>query len=155
MHNYPALANLLHAVGGSLKPRVFPVSNLSDQGAGHPDFGLYAAKQVQKGQPREGQTPERGVVEVKPTTEDIWLMADGAQVSRYWKQYRLVLVTNLRNFLLVGKDDAGRPETLEAFRLAESTHEFGRMWRSRAPSPARSARALGSISPAPCLTVPH
>ena len=62
---YPALANLLHAVGGSLKPRVFPVSNLADQGVGHPDFGLYAAKQVQKGQPREGQTPEHGVVEVE------------------------------------------------------------------------------------------
>ena len=137
---YPALANLLHAVGGSLKPRVFPVSNLSDQGAGHPDFGLYAAKQVQKGQPREGQTPERGVVEVKPTTEDIWLTADGAQVSRYWKQYRLVLVTNLRNFLLVGKDDAGRPETLEAFRLAESTHEF---WQN-VEKPRAFTRAVGA-----------
>ena len=31
-----------------------------------PSFGLYAAQQVQKGAPREGQTPERGVVEVKP-----------------------------------------------------------------------------------------
>ena len=137
---YPALANLLHAVGGSLKPRVFPVSNLSDQGAGHPDFGLYAAKQVQKGQPREGQTPERGVVEVKPTTEDIWLTADGAQVSRYWKQYRLVLVTNLRNFLLVGKDDAGRPEKLEAFRLAEGADEF---WRS-VEKPRAFTRAVGA-----------
>ena len=77
---YPALANLLRAVGGSLKPKVFPVSNLSDQGAGHPDFGLYAAKQVKKGQPREGQTPEHGVIEVKPADDDAWLTADGAQV---------------------------------------------------------------------------
>ena len=41
------LANLLNAVGGTLKPKVFCVGELADQGAGHPDFGLYAAKQVQ------------------------------------------------------------------------------------------------------------
>ena len=50
--------NLLTAVGATLKPKVFCVQELADQGAGHPDFGLYAAKQVQKGAPREGQTPE-------------------------------------------------------------------------------------------------
>ena len=136
---YPALANLLHAVGGSLKPRVFPVSNLADQGVGHPDFGLYAAKQVQKGQPREGQTPEHGVVEVKPTTESAWLTADGSQVSRYWKQYRLVLVTNFRDFVLVGAD-AGRPEKLETFRLAESADEF---WRN-VEKPRAFARTAGA-----------
>ena len=137
---YPALTNLLHAVGGSLKPRVFPVSNLSDQGAGHPDFGLYAAKQVKKGHPREGQTPEHGVIEVKPADDDAWLTADGAQVSRYWKQYRLVLVTNLRDFVLVGEDDAGRPEKLESFRLAEGADEF---WRS-VEKPRAFARAAGA-----------
>ena len=137
---YPALANLLRAVGGSLKPKVFPVSNLSDQGAGHPDFGLYAAKQVKKGQPREGQTPEHGVIEVKPAADDAWLTAEGAQVSRYWKQYRLVLVTNLRDFVLVGEDDAGRPEKLESFLLAEGADEF---WRS-VEKPRAFARAVGA-----------
>ena len=137
---YPALANLLRAVGGSLKPKVFPVSNLSDQGAGHPDFGLYAAKQVKKGQPREGQTPEHGVIEVKPAADDAWLTAEGAQVSRYWKQYRLVLVTNLRDFVLVGEDDAGRPEKLESFRLAEGADEF---WRN-VEKPRAFARAVGA-----------
>ena len=57
---YGPLANLLNAVGAALKPKVFCVGELADQGAGHPDFGLYAAKQVQRGRPREGQTPERG-----------------------------------------------------------------------------------------------
>ena len=52
--SYGPLANLLNAVGTTLKPKVFCVGELADQGAGHPDFGLYAAKQVQKGQPREG-----------------------------------------------------------------------------------------------------
>ena len=60
--SYGPLANLLNAVGATLKPKMFCVGELADQGAGHPDFGLYTAKQVQKGRPREGQIPERGVV---------------------------------------------------------------------------------------------
>ena len=67
---YPALANLLAAVGGTLKPRVFCVHEGADQGAGHPDYALYTAKQVQRGRPREGQVPERGVVEVAEDADD-------------------------------------------------------------------------------------
>ena len=121
---YPPLANLLTAVGAQLRPKVFGVVELAQQGAGHPDLGLYSAKQVQRGQPREGQIPEHGVVEVKPPGDDAWLTADGAQVSRYWGRYRLVLVTNYRDFVLVGEDAAGRPAKLETFRLADSAEEF-------------------------------
>ena len=72
---YGPLRNLLTAVGATLRPKVFCVQELADQGAGHPDFGLYAAKQVQRGMPREGQTPERGVIEVKSPADDAWLTA--------------------------------------------------------------------------------
>ena len=85
---------LLNAVDAALKPKVFCVQELADQGAGHPDFGLFAAKQVQRGQACEGQTPERGLVEVKAAKDEAWLTAAGGQVSRYWDRYRLVLVTN-------------------------------------------------------------
>ena len=74
---YPALANLLDAVGAMLRPKVYCVPELAQQGAGHPDFGLYAARQTQRGRLREGQTPERGVVEVKPVDDDAWLTASG------------------------------------------------------------------------------
>ena len=57
LSTYPALSNLLNAVGGVLKPKVFCVVELAQQGAGHPDIGLYAAKQVQRGRPHEGQIP--------------------------------------------------------------------------------------------------
>ena len=57
---YVPLANLLNAVGGTLKPKVFCVQELADQGAGHPDFGFYSTRQVQKGRPKSGQKPERG-----------------------------------------------------------------------------------------------
>ena len=115
---YNALGNLLDAVGGGLKPKVFSVPELAQQGAGHPDFGLYAAKQVQNGKPREGQLPECGVVEVKPVGDDAWHTAASTQVSRYWGKYRLVLVTNYRDFVLQGEDVAGNTVNLESFRLA-------------------------------------
>ncbi len=120
------MANLLNAIGTALKPKVFCVGELADQGVGHPDFGLYATKQVQKGRPRQGQLPERGVVEVKAADDDAWLTAEGDQVSRYWGHYGLVLVTNLRDFVLVGEDGTGQAAKLETFRLADSADDF---WR--------------------------
>ena len=122
--SYPVLANLLNAVGATLKPKVFCVVELADQGAGHPDMGLYSAKQLQKGSRQEGQTPEHGVVEVKSAEDNAWLTADGPQVSRYWGRYRLVLVTNTREFVLLGEDLSGRPAKLETFRLAEDEKTF-------------------------------
>ena len=116
----------MNAVGASLRPKVFCVGELANQGAGHPDFGLYAAKQLQKGRPREDQAPERGVVEVKAAGDDAWITAVGDQVSRYWGRYRLVLVTNTRDFVLVGEDVAGRPARLETFRLADNAEDFRR-----------------------------
>ncbi len=138
--SYGPLAGLLNAVGASLRPKVFCVQELANHGAGHPDFGLYAAKQVQKGRAREGQTPERGVVEVKAPGDDAWLTAASDQVSRYWGRYRLVLVTNTRDFVLVGEDAAGRPSRLESLRLAASAADFA----TRLEKPRAFARDVGA-----------
>ena len=138
--SYGPLANLLNAVGATLAPKVFCVGELADQGAGHPDFGLYAAKQVQQGRPREVQVPERGVVEVKAAGDDAWLTAAGDQVSRYCGRYRLVLVTNTRDFVLVGEDTAGRQTKLETFRLAADADTFVR----RLETPRAFAREVGA-----------
>ena len=130
---YVPLANLLNAVGGGLRPKVFCVQELADQGAGHPDFGLYTTQQVQKGKPKSGQKPERGVVEVKPVADDAWLTAESAQVNQYLQGYRSVLVTNTRDFVLVGEDAAGQLVQLETFRLADSEALFdARMQHPRA-----------------------
>ena len=137
---YPPLSNLLNAVGATLRPKVFCVGELAEQGAGHPDFGLYAARQVQRGRLREGQTPERGVVEVKPADDDAWLTASGDQVSRYWGRYGLVLVTNTRDFVLLGEDAAGNPVRLETFRLAESAERFEALLET----PRAFAREVGA-----------
>ena len=138
--SYGPLTKLLDDVGAALTPKVSCVQELADQGAGHPDFGLYAARQVQKGRPREGQIPERGVVEVKAVDDDAWATAASEQVGRYWGRYRLVLVTNCRDFVLVGEDAAGRPARLEGFRLAGSAEEF----RRKLETPRAFAREVGA-----------
>ncbi len=140
--SYGPLTHLFDAVGATLKPKVFCVGELADQGAGHPDFGLYTAKQVPRGRgrPLAGQTPERGVVEVKAADDDAWLTAAGDQVSRYWSRYRLVLVTNTRDFVLVGEDAAGRAAKLETFRLAGSADDFHR----KLEKPRAFAREVGA-----------
>ena len=116
LSTYPALSNLLNAVGATLRPKVFCVVELADQGAGHPDLGLYASGQVQRGKPRAGQVPERGVVEVKAPGDDAWLTVESSQVSGYWEKYRLVLVTNTRDFVLLGEDAHGSPARLETLQ---------------------------------------
>ena len=137
---YTPIANLLNAVGGALKPKVFCIGELADQGAGHPDFGLYAARQVQKGRPRDGQTPECGVVEVKSAGADAGLTAASKQVSRYRARYRVVLVTNTREFVLLGEGPADHSAKLETFRLAADESEFDR----RLEAPRTFARQIGT-----------
>ena len=138
--SYGPLANLLSAVGSTLRPKVFCVAELANQGAGHPDFGLYAAPQVQRGRAHEGQVPERGVVELKSAQEDTQAAVVRDQVSRHWARYRLVLVTNLREFRLIGPDSVGGETALESFRLAGSADEFGR----RLETPRVFAHTVGA-----------
>ena len=125
--SYGPLENLMNAIGDGLRPKVFCVGQLKDQGAGHPDFGLYASRsRTRGGRTNAGELPEHGVVEVKPPEDDAWLTAESAQVSRYWARYRLVLVTNYRDFLLVGEDADGNAARLESFRLAADAEDFER-----------------------------
>jgi hypothetical protein len=124
---YGTLEGLLNEVGKSLKPRVRCIINLQNQGAGLPDGGLFTASQFQKSgnvEPRNGQNPERGVIEIKGTQEDIKVISDSEQVSRYWQKYRQVLVTNYRDFILIGQDENGNAVKLEAYSLAGSEAEF-------------------------------
>ncbi|MER8690024.1 type ISP restriction/modification enzyme [Mesorhizobium sp. M1136] len=123
---YSALENLLNGVGRQLRPRVIANGQIRNQGAGHPDFGLYSQAQCRGGEPAPGTgaTPERGVVEVKGLAEETWFTADTLQVSQYWQHYGLVLVSNYRTFLLIGRNAQGQPIRLESFSLAASETAF-------------------------------
>lgn len=145
---YPALANLLNAVGGTLSPKVRCVINLKNRGGGIPDGGLFTADQlrrpgrkvsVEPDNPILDQPPARGVIEAKPPSGDVAEIAGSEQVGRYWKTYGLVLVTNFRAFALVGRTAAGQPAMLESFALADSEDAFWRL----AAHPQAAAKRLG------------
>ncbi|NQU23663.1 MAG: N-6 DNA methylase [Candidatus Nealsonbacteria bacterium] len=124
---YGALANLLNEIGKTLKPKVRCVLTLKNRGAGFPDGGLFTSDQFQRAaaaEPLEGQLPARGAVELKGTGKDVWQIAKTEQVARYRKKYRLVLVSNYRDFVLIGQDEAGKAIELESYRLAESEAKF-------------------------------
>jgi hypothetical protein len=154
---YPALSTLLNEVGKKLKPRVRCIMTLANRGAGIPDGGLFTPEQFQRAsdaEPLPGQLPARGVIEVKSTREDAWVIAEGKQVSGYWGKYRQVLVTNYRDFLLVGQDAQGKPVKLESFRLADSEKAF---WAGAIHPPSfeeEIAQRSKNVSSATCSELP-
>jgi hypothetical protein len=122
---YGPLETLLNELGKTLKPKVRCVMQLRNQGAGLPDGGLFSARQFQRsGDLKDPENPERGVIEVKGTGEAVSTIAQTQQVSKYWQRYGQVLVTNYRDFVLVGRDAQGQLVTLEAFSLADSEADF-------------------------------
>ena len=124
---YSPLANLLNAIGSTLKPEVSCFMQLKNLGAGMPDGGLFTERQYQRQsseQPSDPQNPERGVIEAKGTGDDAWVTVNTKQVSKYWDKYRQVLVTNYRDFVLIGQDANGQFTKLETYRLAANEKEF-------------------------------
>ncbi|MDB9414320.1 type ISP restriction/modification enzyme [Microcystis aeruginosa] len=124
---YGTLETLLNEIGKTLKPRVRCIINLRNQGAGLPDGGLFNVDQFQKNQELEPFTaifPERGAIEIKGTKEDVKKIAASEQVQKYWQKYGQVLVSNYRDFLLIGRNSQGQPVELEAYSLAPSEAEF-------------------------------
>lgn len=87
--------------------------------------------------------PERGVIEMKGVADETWLTADTKQVSKYFGAYRLVIVSNLRDFLIIGEGPNGEATKLEGFRLAPNAKAFWDMVATPRKSAEQIGRALG------------
>jgi hypothetical protein len=122
---YPYLSNLLNVIGKKLKPKVRCIIHPHSIGAGLPDGALITADQKSEaGDPlADGLIPSRGVIEIKAPDEDVQAVAGGEQVAKYLTKYGLVLVTNLREFVIVARFK-GQTTQLEAFTLAASEKTF-------------------------------
>jgi hypothetical protein len=122
---YTALNNLLDGVGAALSPTVHAVMQLKNTGAGNPDGGLFTADQFDKktGETKDLSFPARGVIEVKAPAEAIDTTLAGEQIAKYWARYKLVLMTNLRDWALIGERN-GQRVTLERFSLAPDEAAF-------------------------------
>jgi hypothetical protein len=141
---YGAITGALNAAGERLKPRVFCVPNLRNRGSGFPDMGLFV---VSRGQPPDDwqgvQTPDRGVVEVDDIPADLSVKVGSAQVRRYLAAYRLVLVTNYREFVLLGLDGRGQAERREHFSFeCDDAEAFFALARNPRHSPALATRFI-------------
>ena len=141
LSHYTALDNLFDAVGAQLKPRVRAVVHPSESGSDQPDIGFFsdAGKQTLF----TADTADRGVVEVKSADADIEQLIASEQVGRYWRAHRLVLVTNLRQFALIGEDGDGSKAVLERYSLAADVEEFEEQLRHPQAAANRHGVRLG------------
>jgi len=126
---YPALKDLLDAAGKELKPKVQSVLSLKNQGGGMPDGGLFTASQLRKVSYESilSQIPERGAIEVKGPEENAIDVAHSKQVEGYAQRYGLVLVTNLREFLLVKTIFGEKSQIFESYSLASDEPSFWKL----------------------------
>lgn len=109
---YGALENLLNELGKKLKPRVMCLIQMQNEGAGFPDGGLFTHEQYKKGsdtEPLGGLMPARGVIEVKSPAANLEEIANSKQVRDYLAKYGQVLLTNLRQFELLGRGSTDSP----------------------------------------------
>lgn len=149
---YAALGGALNAAGERLRPRVFCVPNLRNRGAGFPDMGLFVAGRGLA--PEEwpaGRPPERGVVEVDDVPAEISLKSKSSQVRRYLGAYGIVLVTNYREFALLGLDARGQIEQREHFTFGcDDAGAFFALARSTRWSPGvrQKIRRISRARPA-------
>ncbi len=127
--SYPALQALFNEVGKKLKPGVRCIIHPQSQGAGIPDGGFFTADQLQEDASpdlaRMTTKPARGVLEVKGTSADVEEIINSDQAKKYLENYGLLLVTNYRDFALVGWDAAKRERVrLETYHLAADAASF-------------------------------
>lgn len=116
---YAVLQTLLNDIGAGLRPRVQAVIHPKNTGAGIPDLGLF-----DENQPTD-QKPARGIIEVKPVSDDLMQIAQGEQVARYVAHYGQALVTNYYQFVLVTRDaQTGLPVIEERYDLTTNANTF-------------------------------
>lgn len=138
---YPYLANLFNSLGKALKPRVRCIIHPHSIGAGLPDGALITTDQKSPvNDPlADGLIPSRGVIEIKSPSDDAETVANGQQVAKYLDKYGLVLVTNLRDYILVARVD-GKNTQLERFTIAKTERDF---WKA-VTNPEKLAESIGA-----------
>lgn len=142
---YNMLSNLFNEVGQELNPKVITLFSLRNMGAGLPDGGFFTADQIPSGfvpsfrGELPAPVPYRGAIEVKGTSEDLVFTIKSEQIRRYLERYSQVLVTNLREFALLGKNAESKPIIWDQYALAPTEEAF---WKTAA-HPRKMAQEQG------------
>ena len=139
--HYPALAKLLNAIGGELKPKVNAISQLKDLGCGMPDYGLFTREQMRRNKTSHNEKPGRGVVEVKKSDHPMTDLIRSDQTRKYAAGYGTVLATNYWQFCLLAQDgENNNLKTIAEYQMAQSPEEFWAMTQS----PQKAAKQHGT-----------
>ncbi|MGB3478778.1 MAG: type ISP restriction/modification enzyme [bacterium] len=88
---YPAFDNLINSVGDFLIPKINSISQLSNKGAGIPDWGWYNVENEDL----------YGIVEAKPPDTELENVTLSKQTLKYLDKYGVVLLTNYRALQLI------------------------------------------------------
>jgi len=91
----------------------------------------------------DGLNPARGVMDTKSPGDDALATANSEQVLKYLNKYGLVLVTNLRDFILVGRVHGNRP-SLSALPSPQTRRTSAKQLRIPKSSPKRD-KGVSSI----------
>ena len=111
---------------------------------------LATSSSASEADPLPGQLPSRGAIEIKGNGDDVRKIAESEQVGRYRQEYRQVLVTNDRDFAVVGRAADGQPARLQELRLAPSEKAFWEAARTRTTSPKSMACGWSGTSCGRC-----
>lgn len=142
---YPAFDDLLNSVGELLNPKIKSISQLANKGAGFPDFGWFNYE----------NNDLFGVVEAKPTSENLKDISLSEQGRKYLNKYGILLVTNYHAFQLVTKKEnetvfeesytlCGSEELFSIEPLSHKADDFVKFFRSvlLRKSPIRTPQEL-------------
>lgn len=145
---YGALQGAINAIGDSLSPRVYCLSQMSGS-VGFPDFGLFTDVQFGRGGAAAvwaagGPVPERGVVEADDIPAQLSVKRRSRQVANYLAAYGLVLVTNYRDFDLIEPSVSGTPRVVEMFSFGLQEADFF-AWAARRRTTADESVALSFV----------
>ena len=144
--HYPALAKLLNAIGGELKPKVNAISQLKDLGYGMPDYGLFTREQMRRNKTSHGEKPGRGVVEVKKPDHPMTNLIHSEQTRKYAAGYGTVLATNYWQFCLLAQDgENNNLKTIAEYEMAQSPEEFWAMTQSPQKTADQHGTALSEF----------
>lgn len=133
------LRDLLDAAGARLTPRVRCIVHPRTRDGSLPTAGLFAADQLPRGEDEPlllGVPPERGAVEARPPSHDARRTATSEPVARLLGRYGQVLVTSLREWIVVEHGENGKVRVVESFALARTEAGF---WRAAADPDAVAA----------------
>lgn len=141
---YDAIAQMMNAIAEALDIDLLCNPQIRSEDGKIPDYGLFSKSRCHA-DVAPGADPEFGVIEMKYLNEEVRDTAVGRQVGNYLESHGIVVVSNFREFLLLGIDRNGNPWELDFVSLAKSEDEFWKLVGDPTPAARKHADRLAEF----------